>query len=86
MKLKIKAFALSAGVLWGAFILLVTVLFVVCGYAGATLSKLYKIYPGYCVSWAGALIGMVWGFISAAIVGGLFAWLYNIFSGDSDSK
>jgi hypothetical protein len=85
MKLNVKAFAFSTGILWGLGVMLLTFRFVIAGQPGYFLGKLDKVYPGYCVSWSGAFIGLLWGFVSAAIAGALFAWFYNSFTGKSDS-
>jgi len=80
MKLNVKAFGLSAGITWGLAILLTTFFFLIMGYEGKTLLKISKIYFGYSVTWYGAFIGFVWGFVDAFIVGAFFSWLYNKFS------
>ncbi len=77
MKLSIKAFAFTAAILWGLAVFLVTVWYLIMGFEGETLQKIHHIYLGYSVSWGGAFIGLVWGFVDGLIGGALFAWLYN---------
>jgi len=77
MKLNKRACALSAGILLGVAILLVTVVFLIFGHNGEQLSKLHKVCLGYSVSWLGAFLGLIWGFIYGVIGGWIFAWLYN---------
>lgn len=77
MKLQVKAFALTCGITWGLIILLTTFWFLIMGYEGTTLVKLSKIYLGYSVSFIGAFIGLVWGFVDGLLIGGFFSWLYN---------
>ena len=79
MKLHVRSCALAAGIIWGAAIFLVTIWFLILGHQGATLSKLSNVYLGYSVSFWGAVVGLIWGFIDGLIGGGLFAWLYNLF-------
>ena len=51
----------------------------VTGSAGETLGKLSAFYIGYSVSWAGAFIGLVYGFVDGLIGGFLLVLLYNAF-------
>lgn len=80
MKLDIKALALACGIVWGGAIFLLTLWFLLFGYEGLTLAKLGKVYLGYTVSWGGAFVGLIWGFVDAAVGGAVLAWLYNRFS------
>jgi hypothetical protein len=80
MKLNIKALGLSTGIVWGIGIFLLTLWFLVMGYEGKTLLKLSKVYLGYSVSYLGALVGLIWGFVDGFIGGAVVAWLYNKFS------
>jgi hypothetical protein len=77
MKLNIKAFGLTCGILWGLLVLLSTYWIIVTGSAGNTLALLHKFYFGYSVSWLGGIIGLIWGFVDGLICGAIFAWLYN---------
>ncbi len=77
MKLSVKAFALTAGILWGAAVFIATVWLLAMGSGGSTISLLGNFYLGYSFSTLGAFIGLVWGFVDGAICGALFAWLYN---------
>jgi hypothetical protein len=79
MRLNAKAMALSAAILWGASVFLATAWILVTGGAGETLAKLGAFYLGYTVSWPGAFIGLVYGFIDGLIGGFLLVWLYNMF-------
>ena len=79
MKLNVKALSLTAGILWGIAILLLTIWFICFGYDGNTLSLIGKVYLGYSVTWGGAFIGLIWGFVQGFIGGAIFAWLYNKF-------
>ena len=84
MKLNVKAFALSSGIVWGLVILLTTFFFLIMGYQGKNLVRLSNIYFGYSVTWYGAFIGFIWGFVDAFIVTAFFAWLYNKFSNNTE--
>jgi len=77
MKLNVKAYALTCGILWGLAVLLGTWWLLIWNSPGAIISKLSAFYIGYSYSWGGAVIGLLWGFVDGLIVGAIFAWLYN---------
>ena len=85
MKLNIKAFALTCGILWALTMLLMTVFMVLRNDMCSFMDNFSSIYYGYTVSWSGAVIGTVWGFIDGLIGGAVFAWLYNKLCGSSNS-
>lgn len=78
MKLSIKALGLTSGILWGLTVFITTLWIIVIDSPGNTLGLLHKFYFGYSVSWAGAFIGLIWGFVDGFICGSIFAWLYNL--------
>ena len=78
MKLSIKALGLTSGILWGLTVFIITLWIIVIDSPGNTLGLLHKFYFGYSVSWAGAFIGLVWGFVDGLICGSILAWLYNL--------
>ena len=82
MRLNAKAFALACGVLWGLTVFLATVWLVIFGFEGQLMQQLDHFYFGYSVSWLGAIVGAVWGFVDGAIGGFVFAWLYNKIAGE----
>jgi hypothetical protein len=77
MKLNAKALALSAGILWGAAVFVITMATLLRGGLGQHVGLLAAVYPGYTVTYLGSIIGFVYGFVSAAVLGWLLAWLYN---------
>jgi hypothetical protein len=80
--MNVKAFAVTAGILWGFLFFACTLLEAARG-LGRTLSRLSAVYPGYSVSYLGSVAGLVYGFVSGALIGVAFAWLYNRFAGTS---
>lgn len=77
MKFNTKALALASGLIYG-FILFVTVWWLIArGYSGQE-TLLSMIYPYLNISPPGSLLGLIYGFVDGAILGALFAWLYNI--------
>lgn len=78
MNLRKRALGLSLGVVWGLAIFAVTFLSAFQGH-GDTLILLRGFYPGFTVSYWGAVIGLFWGFITGFIGGALIAWFYDFF-------
>ena len=44
---------------------------------GQHLKLLGVYFPGYAVTWPGAFVGLLWGALAGAAVGGSLAFLYN---------
>lgn len=86
MKLNVWSFGLASGITLGVGILLLTLWFVITPHEGHTLSKLHSVYLGYSVTWGGAFIGLLWGFVEGLIGGALLAGLYNLFSPGTSQK
>ena len=80
MKLNPRAFALSAGIIWGLSVFIATVWLLIIGSQGSTIALLHKFYFGYSVSFVGAFVGLIWGFVDGLVVGFIFAWIYNFFT------
>jgi hypothetical protein len=76
-KLNVKAFALTCGILWAAFLFCITWWLILLEGASPNPTFFMRIYPGYSLTVVGSLIGLVWGFVDGLICGFIFAWLYN---------
>jgi hypothetical protein len=84
MKLNTVAFGLTAGLIWGGALLVVTIAHTITpAYGLAFLEVIASVYPGYDVgTGAGAIIvGTLYGFVDGTIGGLIFAWLYNLLAG-----
>jgi hypothetical protein len=77
MRLSVKAFALTCGILWGAAVFLATFWLLALGHDGRLIRQLDHFYFGYAFSPVGAFVGLGWGFVDGLVCGALFAWLYN---------
>jgi len=77
MKLDLKAFAVSAGIIMGVTVFLIGLISDPEGYGAPLLELFASFYAGFDGSITGSLIGGVYGFIDGAIGGLLFALLYN---------
>ena len=82
MKLSVKAFALTAAVIWGLAMLLVGIANLIWpAYGIEFLEVVSSIYPGYetGTGTTGVVISTIYGVVDAGIAGLIFAWLYNLF-------
>ena len=80
MKLNVKAFALTAGLLWGFGLLFITWWIIIFEGASGDVTIIGRVYKGYNISIGGSLIGFIWAFVDGIIGGAVFAWLYNTIS------
>ena len=84
MKLNIKAFALTCGIIWGLGLFLLTWWIIAFdGSGGSTI--IARLYRGYTITPIGSVIGLIWAFFDGLIGGAIFAWLYNKISGSAES-
>jgi hypothetical protein len=80
MKLNVKAFALTCGIIWSFGLFLLT--WWIIGFDGATgePTLIGRLYRGYTISPIGSFIGFCWALVDGMIGGAIFAWLYNLTS------
>ena len=78
MKLNVKAFAVTCGLVCAIGLLVLT--WWIIAFEGVTrdVTFLGRIYRGYNISPSGSIIGMIWALADGAIGGLIFAWLYNL--------
>ena len=86
MKLNVKSFSLTTALVWGFGLFLFT--WWVIAFDGITgdPTLIGRLYRGYSISPMGSIIGLVWAFVDGLIGGAIFAWLYNLLSGNASSK
>ena len=81
MRISIKAAALTVSLVWGLLGMFVTAVgnLLVPGYGQGLLDMMASVYPGYTAtpSFGQVIIGTLYGMLDGAIVGAVFAWLYN---------
>lgn len=79
-KLQALSFGMALGILWAAALFIMALVSSTKGaYGMGFVQSIGSVYLGYTSTFAGALIGAVWGFVDAFIGGAIFAWLYNLF-------
>ena len=81
VKLNVKAFALTCGILWGFGLFFLTWWIIAFDGPGNSPMLLGRIYRGYSLSPIGSVVGLVWAFFDGLVGGALFAWVYNRLAG-----
>jgi hypothetical protein len=77
MKLDIKAFGLTCGLLWGIGLFCLTWWIILFDGATGEITLLGRIYRGYSISPLGSVVGLAWALADGLVGGIVFAWLYN---------
>jgi hypothetical protein len=83
VRLNVIALSVTAGVFWGAAILIVGVANLIWPlYGKAFLDLASSVYPGYHAgaSFGDVIIGTIYGLVDGTIGGAIFGWLYNLVS------
>ncbi len=86
MRLNVKAFALTFGLIWGFGLFFLTWWIIAFDGATGDITFIGRVYRGYSISPAGSFIGLIWAFIDGLIGGAIFAWLYNFIAARISSK
>jgi hypothetical protein len=78
-RLRASVMAVTFALLGGASLFVATAWLLLQGgeVVGPHLSLLSNYFPGYSVTWPGALIGLLYGALVGAVAGGALAWIYN---------
>ena len=78
MKLNLKAFSLTCGIVAGVGLFLLTWWSILFNGATGEPTFLGKhLYIGYSISPLGSLVGLAYGFVDGLITGYVFGWIYN---------
>jgi hypothetical protein len=79
IRLRSRVMALVGGLLGGTTLLLITIwhLVRIQGKRAPDISLLRNYFPGYDVSWTGALVGFLYGAVTGAVIGWVVSWIYN---------
>lgn len=79
LKLNARAWGIAVGLLFGSTLFLGTIILVMRGgrQVGPHLGMLWVFFPGYSVTFVGALIGFTYAFVVGYAVGRLIGLVYN---------
>jgi hypothetical protein len=79
LRLNARAWGISTGLLFGGGLFLATVVLVIRGgpMVGQHLGMLRFFFPGYSVTWVGALIGFIYAFVIGYGLGRIIGSVYN---------
>ncbi len=77
MKLNVRAFALTCGLVWGIGLFALTWWIIAFDGASKDVTMIGRLYRGYTISPEGSIIGLLWAFADGSVGGAIFAWLYN---------
>ncbi len=83
MKLNIKSWALTCGMVWGMMVFTLTWWIIAFDGISSDPVFLSRLYRGYAITPAGSIIGLLWAFADGLIIGAVFAWLYNTLNSKS---
>ena len=83
MKLNVKAFALSCGIVWGVGVLCLAWWIILFDGPTGEITMLGRVYRGFSITPVGSLVGFVWGLCDGFIGGAIFALIYNKLAGST---
>lgn len=78
MRLNVKAFALTCGLIWGFGLFFITWWIIAFDGSTGEITFIGRLYRGYSITPMGSLVGLIWAFVDALVGGAIFAWLYNL--------
>ena len=77
MSKNVQRAALTGGILWGVGMFIITLANVFFGYGAELLEVIASVYPGYTLTLAGSVVGLIYGFIDAFVGIYIIAWVYK---------
>jgi len=79
-RLRAGVMAVVFGMFGGGSLFLATVWLLLRGgeNVGKHLSLLHHYFPGYSVTWGGAIVGLLYGAAVGAVLGWAVSWVYNL--------
>jgi hypothetical protein len=86
MKLNVKAFGLTCGLIWGFGVFALTWWIIAFDGATGEATIIGRLYRGYSITPVGSVIGLVWALADGFVGGLIFAWLYNLLCGQEKNR
>lgn len=77
MRLHAAKLGLAGAILWALCLFIVTLLCTYTGYGLFWISQWMDLYPGFSISFGGAFVGLIYGFVDGFVCLYLLASLYN---------
>jgi hypothetical protein len=77
MKKSVQKAALTGGIVWGLGMFVITLVSMATGYGTMFLNMMASIYPGFSISFIGAIIGLIYGFLDVFVFVYILNWVYN---------
>jgi len=77
LKLDVKAFGFALGVVWGGLMFLLGIADMLYFWGNSWGRMLTVLYVGYRPTVLGSIVGGIWGFVYASVLGFAAAWMYN---------
>lgn len=77
MKLNVKAFGITSGLVWGFGLFALTWWVIFFDGSSEAPTSLGRLYRGYKMTPLGSVVGLVWALLDGYVGGVVFAWLYN---------
>jgi len=77
MKWDTKRVALAGGSVWGVLMFLTTIAAATTGYGMTFLQVMTSIYPWYSITFAGSVVGLIYGFLDVFIGVYIVVWVYK---------
>ena len=80
MKLNLKAYAISGGIIWAGIVFIFGLLNLFwSSYAANFVQFVKSLYPGYKAmsGFLGVIVGSIYALTHGAVLGVIFAWIYN---------
>lgn len=74
-----KRLGLAGGVVGALLVFLLTLMSLYTGFGTMSLTMISDLYLGYTITWSGALLGGIYGFIQTYVYFYLLAVFYNYF-------
>jgi hypothetical protein len=82
MRLEVTPFGIAFGIVYAAVFFLYGLVAALFGWGMEFAAMIGSFYVGFGPTFAGALIGAVWGFAVGFVFFAVAAWLYNLLIGD----
>lgn len=80
IKLDVKAFGFALGIVWGGLMFLLGMVNMLYFWGDTWERMMAIIYVGYSPTVFGSIVGAVWGFVYASLLGFAIALMYNRFA------